>query len=370
MQRRIIIGLVLIVLAAMACSPASPPPTPTTAAKAATASPTAAKPAASSPATPPPAQVKLKVGIVGTMSDGANLVAYKKGYFKEQGIDVEFIRFDTGAKMIAPLGTGELDAGRGVIGAGLFNAVLRGLDIKVVADAYSSPSTKVTKDYAGIVVRKDLADQIKTEKDLKGKNVAITGKGIAAEIELQKLLEKGGLTDKDINLSYIGHADGLAALASKSLDVYVGLSEPFLTSGMDKNIISYWMGFPDVYPGHTFSVLLYSSKLAKETPEVAKRYMEAYLKGIRDYYDAFFKNKNKKEVVAILAEMTDIKDVALYDSMVAPNVNPDGYVSVETVATDAKWFFDSKQIDKPVEVKQVVDNSFLDSAIQRLGKYK
>jgi NitT/TauT family transport system substrate-binding protein len=80
---------------------------------------------------------------------------------------VKMTDFQSGAMMVAPLGTGELDAGGGSASAGLYNAVLRGIKIKIVADKASSPpGYGATK----LLVRKDLIDsgRYKTLKDIKG----------------------------------------------------------------------------------------------------------------------------------------------------------------------------------------------------------
>ncbi len=58
---------------------------------------------------------------------------------RPKGIDVEFTSFDSAAKMIAPLGTGQLEVGAGSPTAGFYNAVARGLDVRMVADKGSMP---------------------------------------------------------------------------------------------------------------------------------------------------------------------------------------------------------------------------------------
>ena len=52
---------------------------------------------------------KVSVGVVSALSDAAFYIAADKNYFRDAGIDVNFITFDSAAKMIAPLATGELD---------------------------------------------------------------------------------------------------------------------------------------------------------------------------------------------------------------------------------------------------------------------
>ena len=70
-----------------------------------------------------------KVTIGGTLSatDIGLWVAHKKGYFRDEGIDAQFVVFDSAARMIAALGTGDLDVSAGGHSAGLFNAVARGI---------------------------------------------------------------------------------------------------------------------------------------------------------------------------------------------------------------------------------------------------
>jgi NitT/TauT family transport system substrate-binding protein len=57
--------------------------------------------------------VVVKVGAASTTSDAPIYIADKKGYFSDEGLAVTVINFRSAADMVAPLGTGELDAGRG-----------------------------------------------------------------------------------------------------------------------------------------------------------------------------------------------------------------------------------------------------------------
>ena len=117
------------------------------------------------------AQTKVRVGNVNTASDVGIYLAHKKGFFKAEGLDIEFIGFDTAARMIAPLGTGELDVGGGTVSAGLYNAYSRKIGITIVADKGSS---KPGYNFSQLMVRKDLVDsgRYKTFADLKGLKIA------------------------------------------------------------------------------------------------------------------------------------------------------------------------------------------------------
>ena len=84
------------------------------------------------------AEEVVKVGVNGVVSDAAFFIAQEKGYFAQQGIKVEFVHFDSGPQMVAPLGTGQsmLPPAHP---RRAFNAVARGIGLKVVADKGSAP---------------------------------------------------------------------------------------------------------------------------------------------------------------------------------------------------------------------------------------
>ena len=98
-------------------------------------------------------------------------VAEKKGFFRDEGLDVSYIAFDSAAKMIAPFASGDLDVGAGGPSAGLYNAVARGIDIRIVADKSSTPPGRPINF---LLVRKDHVDsgRYKTLADLKGMKIA------------------------------------------------------------------------------------------------------------------------------------------------------------------------------------------------------
>jgi len=100
---------------------------------AATAAAFAARPASAQSAS------TVTVGFLGTSSDVPLLVADKLGYFKDAGITAKFTIFDGATRMVAPLGTEQLDVGGGSPSVGLYNAISSNIDLRMVADKASVP---------------------------------------------------------------------------------------------------------------------------------------------------------------------------------------------------------------------------------------
>jgi ABC-type nitrate/sulfonate/bicarbonate transport system substrate-binding protein len=147
----------------------------------------------------------VRVGIVGASSDAPFFIADAKGYFSAEGLVLELTSFDSGAKMVAPLGTGDLDAGGGAVSVGLYNAVKRGVGLKIVADkVHYGPGY----GFASLLVRKELVEsgKFKSYGDLKGLRVALSGVGIGDESVLNEALKRGGLKWGDAAPVYMGFA--------------------------------------------------------------------------------------------------------------------------------------------------------------------
>lgn len=315
------------------------------------------------PLSPP---VKVTVGMKQVVSDAGVLIGMAKGYYKELGIEIEPVQFNTGQDMINALGAGQLDVGCTVTASGLFNAMLRGIPIKIVADkGINVPG----KGYYRLVIRKDLVDQIKDYKDLKGRKLAIVGTASLDEIALDRVLNKGGMTTADVDLQVIrSFPDIVAAMSNKSIDGGM-LIEPFIAVAVEKAIGDPWKD-PSEYDPDAQTALLVYGKSMIERPEVAKRFMLAYLKSLRDYNDAFFKGKNRDEIISILAEYSSVKDKALYEKMFPVGLNPNGYVRMKGIQMDLDWYIKKGLLKGELKAEDVVDNSYVDYALSVLGKYE
>lgn len=316
--------------------------------------------------TPLPQETVVKVGMKQVISDAGILIGMAKGYYKDVGIKIENVQFNTGQEMINQLAAGQLDVGATVTAAGLLNAMSRDIPMKVVADkGINVPG----QGYYRLVIRKDLAVVVKDYKDLKGRRIAIVGTASLDEIALVRLLEKGGLSTKDIDLQVIrAFPDMLVSLANKSIDAAMVI-EPFVTQGMAKGIIDPWKEPSEYDPDAQTAFLVFGTSMTTR-PDVANRFMAAYIKSVRDYNDAFFKNRNKAEIIDILCKYSVIKDPALYDRMYPTGLNPDGYVRMKGITLDIEWYKKNKLIKSDILPNDVVDNRYVDFALKVLGRYQ
>src|ERR1700751_2967167 len=74
---------------------------------------------------------KVTVGLIYIAADAGIFFPKEKGYFPEQGIEVDLNRFTSGGDQIPLLASDKLDVGSGGSTPGLFNAYLRGFDVPI-----------------------------------------------------------------------------------------------------------------------------------------------------------------------------------------------------------------------------------------------
>ncbi len=317
------------------------------------------------------ADVPLRVGVSAASSDVVFYIADKKGYFRREGLAVTFTPFDSAAKMVAPLGAGQLDIGGGSPSAGLYNAVERGIDIKIVADKGSTPAGY---GFQPLLVRKDLvtSGRFKTLKDLKGMRIAGSAPGSASTSTLNEALKSAGLKTSDVERVFMAFPQHVRALQNKAVDAAM-TTEPSATRAVQSGAAVRVMGDDAIYPNHQLAVVLYSGQFIKQNPDAAKRFMRAYLRAARDYNDALkggrIAGPNAGEIIAILTEYTNIKDPKVYGAITPQGTNPDGRVHEASLKNDLAFFKEEGQVKGNVSVEQVLDMQFVEAVVKELGPY-
>jgi NitT/TauT family transport system substrate-binding protein len=303
------------------------------------------------------------------MSSAAMFIAKEKGYFRDEGINVVINPFKaSGAKMVPFLATGQLFVAGGNINAGMYNAISQDIPIKIVSDKGTvSPG----HGYLALLVRKDHVDsgRYKSFKDLKGMTMAVTAKGVSQEIATERYLKSVGLTLSDIKLRTLAYSDMNIALANMSIDATVQI-EPFVAAAVKNGFAVRVAGDDEVYPNQQSAAIFYSPVFMEKHPKEAQGFMNAYVRGLRDYNDAFEKNINREEIIKILTKNTKIKEADIYRAVVPVGLSPDGLVNIQSLQDDANWYHQRGYLKKPVDMGNIVDLSYAKNAAKKLGPYK
>jgi NitT/TauT family transport system substrate-binding protein len=170
----------------------------------------------------------LKVGMLPSVNSAPIMLGIKKGFFKQEGLDIEPLFMGGGSELTVALMSGATQISH----IGSVNSVIarsRGLPIKVLT-AYLKEHSNPDQAYMQIVVRPDAG--IKTIHDLAGKTIAVNEVRAYGETVVKAALESEGVDPGSIKLVEVPFPDMAGALAGKQVDAIWTL-EPFLTLALD-----------------------------------------------------------------------------------------------------------------------------------------
>jgi NitT/TauT family transport system substrate-binding protein len=317
------------------------------------------------------AAAPVRVGILGIVSDAPFFIADKKGYFKDEGIEVAFSTFASSGNMVVPMNSDQLDAGGGAPTAGIYNGYARGITVKIVADKGTDARGY---GFDALLVRSDLvtSGKFKTPADLRGLNVASNQPGSPSGACLFELLRTHGLGFSDVHVQNLDYPDHVAALGNGKVDASI-TAEPFATRAVMDGSARRVLGDDAWYPDQQLSVVNYSDAFSKRTDD-ATRFMRAVIRASRFYFDALsgghLAGPNAGEVIAILTETTNLKDPAIYRRIYPSSLNPDGKLNLASMRKDLAYFKNQGLVTGTIRVEDVVDESFVTAAVRSLGPHK
>nr|WP_244421870.1 aliphatic sulfonate ABC transporter substrate-binding protein [Azorhizobium caulinodans] len=183
--------------------------------------------------------------------------------FAKDGITIRWVQSAGSNKALEFLNAGSLDFGS-TAGAAALIGKINGNPIKSVY-VYSRP------EWTALVTRPDTG--IKTVADLKGKTVAVT-RGTDPHIFLVRALAANGLTEKDVKLVLLQHADGRLALQRKDVDAWAGLDPIMASAEVEDGAVLFFRKPED----NTWGVLNVREDFAKANPDIVKRVLATYEK--------------------------------------------------------------------------------------------
>ena len=314
---------------------------------------------------PATAEDVVKVGIARSTSNAAELMAIKHGYFKEAGIKLEWTDIDTTANVIALLAQNQFQIVAGGISAGIFNALEKDLPITILSDRVSTPIGH------NLMLRPELKDTVKSFKDLRGRPVASNGAGSVSTYETGKMLEREGLKLSDVDLKILPFTQMGIALKNKAIDAAL-LIPPF-TSNLEAQGIAVPFGDVDalVEPRPmTIAVIMTNTDWLKANQDVVKRYMTAWLRGAREYCQAYHGAANREEIIDELVNSKTVPNRDLLVKYPWPARSPNGKINTASMLDINKWYVANKMSAKEFPAERLVDPTYIDYAISKLGPFE
>ncbi|PDS75888.1 aliphatic sulfonate ABC transporter substrate-binding protein [Rhizobium sp. L43] len=268
--------------------------------------------------------------------------------FEKDGIKITWVQSAGSNKALEFLNAGSLDFGSTAGAAALIGRV-NGNPIKSIY-VYSRP------EWTALVTRRDTG--IAKVEDLKGKSIAVT-RGTDPHIFLVRALADAGLTEKDVSLVLLQHADGRLALKRGDVDAWAGL-DPIMASAEieDGDVLFYRK--PE---NNSWGVLNVREEFAAAHPDIVKRVLASYEKARTEAL------KDPAKLKAALVAATKLPDTVIERQLERTNLGYSviGDAQRETIEAAGLALQKADVIKADVDVKKVVstliDPSFASAAL-------
>jgi NitT/TauT family transport system substrate-binding protein len=309
-----------------------------------------------SPASAQPALKKIRMGSSSTnVSFLAIYTALHRGFFKDEGIDLEIIYMAANLTSAAVM-AGDLDYSAAV--TGLIGGAVRGQPMKVLLFTVERPMLFLMSK-----------KEIKEPKQLRGKKIAGSSPGGSATLLGYRALRHFGLEPgRDVSVLPMG-----GSAASRFAVLESGVVDASLLS-VPENIIALEKGYNELiflgdivqFAQNGFGT---SEKKIRENPDEVYRMVRATLRGLQFVWD----KNNQESLTDIMMKQWKVNDRKMAAAMlrqVTRVLTKDANVSPESVQVLIDSQRENAKVAKPVAIADVVDYSFVDKARKELGLSK
>jgi NitT/TauT family transport system substrate-binding protein len=275
-------------------------------------------------------------------------IAQKRGFFRDEGLDVEVIRMNANVSVTA-LSTGDIDYS--MVFASIIRGAMRGLPMKVVA-SFMDSSTHM------LIAR----PEYKSIKDLRGKTLGVSTFGATADVTARMMFRQAGIDpEKELRIISLGTDRArFSALKEGIVDVAV-ISPPADSEGVK-------LGFQVLARAYDlfkfpFTGIGVSAKKLKENPDEIKRVVKALIRSNR------YVRQNREGTIQTLAEWgrTDRESAsASYDSTWRI-FSEDGSMTESGLKLVIEQARQALKVERNVSIDEVADFGPLREAHRELG---
>jgi len=289
-------------------------------------------------------------------------VAERKGYFRDEGLEVEIPDFAGGAKALQALVGGSADMVSGAY-EHTINMAAKKQPIKAVVlqAKFSSMALAMSKERAA---------KFKSARDLKGWKIGVTAPGSSTNMYVNNLLVKDGMKPTDVSIVGVGTSSGaVAAMEKGEIDAIVNL-DPVLTQleSTGQFVALYdtrtEKGMKDVYGGdYMASVIYITDEYVKKNPNTVQAVVNAMVRA-----DKWIAKATPQEIVDLMPTEFKSGNPSLYKQGLLKNMigySEDGMMSLKAAENVYKvlvQFEPSVMKAGKMDLASTFDNSFVKKA--------
>jgi NitT/TauT family transport system substrate-binding protein len=303
---------------------------------------------------------QINVGALRFTSHAASFVAFERGYFKEQGLDVTLRFFQAAQPLAVAVASKDIDYAITAISGGLISLAEKGAT-KVIGGALMEESGIDGQKI--LVSDKAFKAGITSPAQLDGKSYAVTQSGSSFHYMGAKIAAKENIELSFKPLQKVGAIIG----AMKSGQVDAWSIVPHIAKPLDKGGAVHIIGnVADYIPNYQVTVIFTSADHAANQRDTSQAFLRAFSKGAADFNAALVDKTAGDEAADDMVKL--IHKYVYADrpyEKAAPSIrngamriSPNTALNMESVQDQLDWFKAEKLIKDSITIDTLVDASY------------
>ena len=304
---------------------------------------------------------KVTVAALPFVSSSPLFIAQEKGYFSEQGLEVELKFFRSAQPIAVAIASKDADFGITAFTAGFYNLASKGA-LKVIGAQLHE-----VKGYPGsaiLVSNKAYNAGLTSVDKLPGHTFAMSQVGSSFHYMIGRISENSGFDIKDMTLKPLQSVGNMiGALKSGQVDSMIIV--PHIAKPLEKAGAAKIIGWVADYAPYQVGGLFTSTSNITNKRSTVEKFITAYQKGIADYRAAFIDDdENQQEILTLIHKyvykdqnpakaLGKIKNGAMY-------IEKDGRLDVADVYRQIAWHKKQGLVNKTADPASIIDNSFIE----------
>ncbi|MFE0533563.1 ABC transporter substrate-binding protein [Streptomyces nigra] len=222
----------------------------------------------------------VKVGLIPIVDVAPLYLGQKKGFFKEQGLELEFTTAQGGAAIVPGVASGQFQFGFSNV-TSLMVAQSNGVPVKAVANGIASTG-EPGEDFGALMVEK--GSPLKSPEELEGRKVAINTLKNINETAVRASVRSAGGDPDEVEFVELPFDQMPAALDKGQIDAAM-VVEPATATIKNQDGVEIASPLVDVAPDLTVALYFTSKQYAERNPEVVEKFQKAAAQSLA-YADA------------------------------------------------------------------------------------
>jgi len=282
----------------------------------------------------------IKVGVVPVVDVAPLYLGIDKGFFEDEGLEVEPVIAQGGAAIIPAVMAGDQELGFSNV-VSLMLAQTQDLPVKIISQGIQATDDP-ENDTAAIAVKGD--SDIQEPADLEGKTIAINTLNNISQLTVTAALDSEGVDTSTLHFVEVPLPDMVGQLEAGQIDA-AGLVEPFVTTGKNAGQRMIIYDRVATEPEMTVATYFTSDSYLQDNPDVVEAFVRAMNKSLE------YATENPDEARQAIANYTQIPPDVLAD-VVLPLWQTD--LNVDSIENTAQLMVDQGIAESEPDVDALI----------------